>query len=164
MPTASFSDEEYGRILDEFVIACVDVAIIYGNQILLEERAQEPAKNALWLFGGRMQAGEDFSQTARRSLQRELQLDIPEQRFVEVGTYNLRWPRRREPVSTNGCHHLLIAHTVTLLDSEKVMVDTKITDTLNRAWYDLDELDRNMLNETLHEVISKLREQEVSYV
>ena len=49
-----FSDEEYGRVLDNFVIACVDVVVLHGNKVLLEKRTYDPLHDQWWIFGGRI--------------------------------------------------------------------------------------------------------------
>jgi len=121
----AFTDEEYGKVLDNIVVGCVDVAVVYNDQILLERRRSNPIKGEWWIFGGRINKGEDLQEAARRGVERELGLRFEdEDRFVELGAYNLRWPTRREPLTTNGCHHLLIAHMIVISDVEKDKIDS----------------------------------------
>jgi ADP-ribose pyrophosphatase YjhB (NUDIX family) len=41
-----FTDVEYGKILDNIAVACVDVAVIFDNKVLLVKRSKEPIMNA----------------------------------------------------------------------------------------------------------------------
>lgn len=140
-----FSDDEYGKVLDNIVVTCVDVAIIYDGKILLERRTKDPAKDLLWIFGGRMKVGESFQQAAQRGVRRELGLDIAEHRFRKLNTYSLVWSVRREFPSQNGCHHVLVAHSVELTDQEKALVDAVILSNPAIQWFTSSEV------ENLHE-------------
>ncbi|MGB4762494.1 MAG: NUDIX domain-containing protein [Candidatus Saccharimonas sp.] len=135
------SDEEYGKVLDNIVVACVDVAVIHGDNILLERRVKEPAKNFLWIFGGRMKVGESFQQTAQRGVARELGINLAENRFHKLDTYSLVWPLRRESPSQNGCHHVLVAHYVEIDESEKTVIDATITSSPNMQWFEVSEIE-----------------------
>lgn len=152
-----FSDVEYGKVLDNFVIGCIDVAILYGGAILLERRSNDPIMGEWWIFGGRMRVGEAFKETAARSVVREVDLEINPERFFEVGVYNLRWLRRREPKPSNGCHHLLVAHAVDINKSEYDSVNKNIMKSrLNAEWHSYDKI---LSEEYLHEIkdiVSKL--------
>ena len=152
-----FTDEEYGKVLDNIVVACVDVAVTHQGSILLEKREFMPIKDEWWIFGGRMLVGESFKETARRSVFRELGVDIEDtNRFSETGTFNLRWPTRREPISENGCHHLLIAHTVEVSNEEKEIIDAF---TKNKqdviGWFDMRNHDLDLLPE-IQSIIQKI--------
>lgn len=152
------STEEYGKVLDNIVVACVDVAIIYNNQILLEKRLREPAKNLLWIFGGRMIAGEDYSQTAKRVIQNEIKLRINEDRFFKIGDFNLKWPTRHEEPAENGCHHLLIAHGVNIKHEEFCSINFLIeNENINWAWYKPSEIKTKLNSDSkLIEIINSI--------
>jgi colanic acid biosynthesis protein WcaH len=121
------SDQEYGKVLDNVVVGCVDVAIISGEEILLERRNNDPIKDNWWIFGGRILVGETLQDCAQRQVKRELGLNVTDtSRFVEIGTFNLRWPSRREPTTSNGVHHLLIAHMIEIEDSERQSLSPKL--------------------------------------
>ena len=137
MDSFTFSDAEYGKVLDNFVIACVDVAVIYGDMILLERRANEPIRGEWWIFGGRMRRGETLVQAAARNVSREIGLDIQPKRFFEAGVYNLMWPTRREPDISNGCQHLLLAHAVRIEKDEFEKINEQIEKhTIAVKWHD----------------------------
>jgi colanic acid biosynthesis protein WcaH len=152
-----FTDEEYGKILDNFVVGCVDVAVIYENKILLERRVENPIQGEWWIFGGRMMKGESFKETATRSVSRELGVNLETGRFVEVGTYNLIWPTRREPVISNGCHHLLVAHSVDVTDEEYGKINQTIEKSgMAAKWLSYEEvLASNCLKEIL-DIVAKV--------
>jgi colanic acid biosynthesis protein WcaH len=148
MTTLPFSDEEYGKILDHIVVACVDTAITHKGKILLVKRTEDPAKDSWWIFGGRIQRGETLQQAARRGIYRELALDISdEERFSEFGVFNLIWPVRREPVATHGSHHLLVAHSIELTDDEYQKITTFISVKPEYCWKDIKTRDEDMLPE-----------------
>ncbi|HVC36399.1 MAG TPA: NUDIX domain-containing protein [Candidatus Dormibacteraeota bacterium] len=124
------SDQEYGRVLDHVVVGCVDVAVVNGEEILLEKRNNDPIKENWWIFGGRILVGETLQGSAQRQLKRELGLEVVDSsRFLEIGTFNLRWPSRKEPTTTNGVHHLLIAHMIEVDDSERKSLSPKLLET-----------------------------------
>ena len=45
------TDQEYGKVLDHVVVGCVDVAVINGEEILLEKRNNEPIRENWWILG-----------------------------------------------------------------------------------------------------------------
>ncbi len=136
--------EEYGKALDNLVIGCVDVAVIHDGQILLEKRSANPIRGEWWILGGRINKGEELTDTARRKIEQEIGLHVEDKtRFVELGTYNLRWPTRAEPLSNNGCHHLLIAHKIELNDAEKAVVDSFLDNAESTIeWHDIKKSER----------------------
>lgn len=139
MSRQTLTDDEYGRVLDNIVVGCVDVAVTHKGTILLEKRVSKPIQGEWWIFGGRMQFGETFKETARRGVYRELGIDIQDtDRFNEIGIFNLRWPDRREPISENGCHHLLVAHSIEISDIEKEAIDGLIDKrNVDARWIDM---------------------------
>ena len=144
-----FSDEEYGDVLNNFVIGCVDVAVCYKGKILLETRTDNPIKDEWWIFGGRIQRNEDLNAAASRGVYRELGVKLPRERYSVIGVYNLIWPVRREPDELNGCHHLLIAHHVELSHREYIDVNEFVaTSSMTAKWFDFKEIvDGRFLNE-----------------
>lgn len=141
MSEYAFSDEEYGNVLDNFVIGCVDVAICFKGKILLVMRTDNPIKDEWWIFGGRMYRNEDLKTSASRGVHRELGMKLPEERYIEIGTYNLKWPLRREKNVLNGCHHLLVAHYAELTDQEYNEVNEYLAKNLIMAkWFDYEEV------------------------
>lgn len=158
MSDLPFTDEEYGKVLDNLVVACVDVAITCHNSILLDLRQNQPIKGNWWIFGGRVNKGETLQEAAKRGVYRELSLVIEDiSRFKELGVYNLRWPLRREPVATNGCHHLLVAHQIELTDSEKDQVDNKLRGSQSIKWFAISDLENEEILPELSDIIRKLK-------
>lgn len=155
-PDYQFSDEEYGEVLNNFVIGCVDTLVIYRDKVLLEKRSKDPIKGAWWIFGGRMIVGEGFRQTARRGLQRELGIDPAEDRFIEIGTFNLTWPTRREPDASKGCHHLLVAHKIQIDEFENKIITNLIKQNkLDAHWFSSSELSSLVILPELKLIIEK---------
>jgi len=141
MSEYAFSDKEYGNVLDNFVIGCVDVAVCYKEKILLVMRTDNPIKDEWWIFGGRVHRNEDLKTTASRGVYRELGIKLPDERYTEIGTYNLKWPVRREPKDLNGCHHLLVAHHTELNDQEYDEVNEYVAkSSLTAKWFDYKEI------------------------
>lgn len=98
------SDKEYGRALSALVVACVDVALMCDNKLLLGLRVNEPWKDG-WSFpGGRMKPGESFGDTAVRHVQADVGLHMNPKRFRVVRTNSWAWSRRAQAPQRAGCH------------------------------------------------------------
>jgi ADP-ribose pyrophosphatase YjhB (NUDIX family) len=150
------TDEEYGQILDNYVIGCVDTLVVYKDKIILERRQKNPIEGEWWIFGGRMLIGESFEETAHRGLLRELGIDIPKERFENIGAFSLRWPTRREVDATNGCHHLLAAHMVVISDDEYEAINDFVSrNAINARWFSDKDLKLEKLLPELAAVIAK---------
>ena len=65
--SAWLSEEEYSKVLDTIVFACVDIILTYENKVLLAKRNVEPQKD-WWIIGGRMFPGESPQETAVRKV------------------------------------------------------------------------------------------------
>ena len=65
----------YLEFLRTMPVACVDVAVVDGGQVLLVRRAVAPAKGQWWLPGGRIFKGETMRDAARRKALEEVGLD-----------------------------------------------------------------------------------------
>jgi|GEM_PF-1990052 len=155
----SFSDKEYGRVLDNFVVACVDVAVIYKDQILLENRTKHPDKGGWWIFGGRVHVGESLQETAMRGLERELGMKVGYDRIIKMGTYNLLWPIRREPTNKNGCHHLLVAHGIILTGEEYKTINNYIlNNSIKARWFSLSDLEQELTEPNIKLLVSECKE------
>ncbi len=154
----NFTDEEYGKVLDNFVIACVDVAVIHENMILLEKRRKQPDKDGWWIFGGRVNVREDLLDTARRGLQRELGLEVNRERFFKMSDYNLIWPIRREPKKENGCNHLLLAHGIILDKIEYLNVNNYIKNhNIDARWFSINNPEKDLTEKNILLIIEECR-------
>ena len=112
-------DSIYGAALDALVICCADAAILYQGLWLIAKRAWEPFPD-WWVIGGRMRKGELIEQAVRRSIRRELHLDIPEDRLLNIiGYYNTIWDTRAQEPKTNGAHVFSVTTADYLTDEEK---------------------------------------------
>lgn len=118
-PGTFMSDSTYTEALDALVICCADAAILHQGLWLIARRVWEPLPD-WWIIGGRMRKGELIEQALRRNLRRELYLDIPEDRLLNIiGYYNMIWDTRAQEPATNGCHLFSITTAVQLTDEEK---------------------------------------------
>lgn len=150
------SVSEYERVLDTIAVGCVDVAILYKSKILLVRRAFDPIKGEWWIFGGRIFKGEALTRTAYRGIKRELGLDIQdESRFKEIGTFSLVWPTRSEPHHGNGCHHILIAHSIEITPEEFESVEAFVKDSPSYQWFDIQK-NATLFTPELNDVLSKI--------
>lgn len=121
-PGTFMSDSTYAEALDALVICCADAAILHQGMWLIAKRAWEPHPD-WWVIGGRMRKGELIEQAVRRNLHRELHLDIPEDRLLNIiGYYNTIWDKRAQEPTTNGSHVFSITTAVSLTDEEKVSI------------------------------------------
>ncbi len=148
-----FSEEEYSKILDNLVIVCVDTLIIdQADSILLGKRQKLPLKD-LWIFGGRMNADENYIQAAQRGLLRELNLESSADRLKLVGYYDLVWSTREEPPQKNGTHVLLVAMMYRINDNEKSTIQSPKDHDFIR-WYDRAKLDQIDLDPYLRTIVN----------
>ncbi|RAQ93940.1 NUDIX domain-containing protein [Thermogemmatispora tikiterensis] len=118
-PGSFLPEDIYAQALDALVICCVDAALLSRGHWLIARRVQEPHSD-WWVIGGRMRKGELIEEALRRTLRREIQLDLPEERLRHIiGYYNLIWDTRaQEPVS-NGCQLFSITVAVSLTEEER---------------------------------------------
>jgi len=145
-----FSDEEYSRILDDIVVACVDVLVCSPDgKVLLGKRNRLPLIN-WWLFGGRMQAHETLEQATARALKREL--GISEFSFEgTIGSYLLDWELRHENPQQNGCTHLLLATKVVVEEEEVRNTYPDAHDEIR--WFSANEIQTLVCDDNLKEVL-----------
>jgi len=86
----------YNNIIKNVPIACVDVAILHNDRILLVKRKDRPAKNQYWVPGGRVHKGEMMRDAAFRKC------------VEEVGLYCHIGPivHTAETLFQDGPHHI----------------------------------------------------------
>jgi ADP-ribose pyrophosphatase YjhB (NUDIX family) len=112
------SEEDYAKVLDNIVIACVDCILVNDKrEMLLGKRNIEPAPT-WWIVGGRMKPGESFKTAAARNVKRELNLSIDPVRFHYFDTYSFVWARRAQPPKDNGCHTVSITMKLNIDEAE----------------------------------------------
>jgi colanic acid biosynthesis protein WcaH len=80
----------YKQIHASVPIACVDVAIIKDNKILLGRRTNKPAQGQYWLPGGRVLKGETRVEAVHRKIKQETGLEINV--LAELGTDETLFP------------------------------------------------------------------------
>jgi len=144
-------DAEYGRVLDDIVVTCVDCVVAYGEQMLLGLRRQEPYKGGWWVPGGRMHPGERFEETAQRVLRRELGLKVIADRFDYISTTSYIWSRREQPPADHGCHMIGVnlVLRISLKESQQI---THGEDYQTSRWANLREV---FTNNHYHPVIRR---------
>lgn len=110
----------YAKVLDNIVVACVDVVVMCEDQILLGRRTQEPAKGMYWVMGGRMKPGETPHQTGCRILRRELALDVKLSRLFDLNTaISYAFARREQQPLNQGCHMLGLYFLLVITPKER---------------------------------------------
>jgi len=140
--------DEYERILDGIVPACVDVLITDNeNRILLGKRRFKPNPD-WWLIGGRMRVGENIFDTTNRNLAKELS-KFKYEYMGEIGHYVLQWPDRAEP-SNKPVTHLLIATKVKAITTE---IEDVTGSHSELRWFTADELESINITKELSDVI-----------
>lgn len=112
------SDPEFSRALDHLVIACVDVVLIYQEQILLAKRNQYPRRD-WWMIGGRMQVGESPLQAVIRKIDQETNLGrIASDRLQFMNTYSTFFTYRKQEPRHHGLHSLNLVYRLSLTAQE----------------------------------------------
>lgn len=111
------SQEQYGAALDNLVVACVDVAIVYRGDVLLLKRAYNPQKD-WWILGGRIFTGESPKEAAVRHVSKDLNINIVAHRFTYLFHFYANWKIRRHEPETNGTHTHSSVFMAELAESE----------------------------------------------
>ena len=110
-------DDVYGSVLDNIVLACVDIIFTHKGKILLGKRTRHPQAD-WWLVGGRMRTGETMGASAHRLTKTELDIGVDPSRFTYLTTFAAAWNKRAFPPENNGTHTLSVVLTTSLTDSE----------------------------------------------
>ncbi len=106
-------DDEYARAITNFVIVCTDIVLVNraSRTIYLAKRCSKPMAG-WWVIGGRTRAGEDFIESARRSLKRETTLDLSTHRFQFLMIARYWWKDRKQEPTDVGCDDLVFVFAV----------------------------------------------------
>ena len=132
------TEAEYGRGLDNIVVACVDVAVVCGARMLVGQRINEPYKRGWWICGGKMLPGERREYTAQRIVHREIGLIILDlKRFEDLQlTIPFVWSTRAQLPTEYGCHMVGMYYMLRLDTGEKERM-TRTEDFLQHEWVDV---------------------------
>jgi ADP-ribose pyrophosphatase YjhB (NUDIX family) len=131
--------EEYSRALDYLVIACVDVAFLHDNKILIGKRNVYP-KKGWWIIGGRMISGESPVKTAQRKAFQEAGLEIDLTRYVYINAYSTCFAQRSQEPQNNGLHSINLTYLLLLNDHEKEQIKLINTEYEDLRWIKLDQV------------------------
>lgn len=74
----------YQKIHDSVPIACIDVAIVNKNRVLLCKRTNKPAQGQFWFPGGRVYKGETLAEAVSRKTLQETGLNIKRSKKIGV--------------------------------------------------------------------------------
>jgi len=146
MPQSKFLPEDvYSQAISGFVIDCTDAVIcdFTKKTFWLAKRNVEPAKNILWIIGGRRFPGETRVESVRRCFRRETTLDIVESRFKYQLTNEYIWARRQQAPKNFGSHN--IAHTYSIELSNEEIARIKLSPEEYDVQYRIREFDREKL-------------------
>jgi len=102
----------YAQALDTLVITCVDIIIISEYKVLLIKRNIEPRKGHWWYIGGRMIAGENPVETAKRKLFTDLGISINDGILRYFNTYSTSFAVREQYPIYNGSHTVNITYVL----------------------------------------------------
>lgn len=130
----------YGQALDFLVFACVDLVFTYQHQLLLAKRNTYP-RSSWWIIGGRMVAGEDPRDTARRKAHQEAQLaNLDAARLRCIGVFSTCFARRQQPPQHHGSHSLNVTYQIELTLAEKDQVSLRPDEYDTWQWVDVDRV------------------------
>lgn len=143
-----FSNEEYGKILDSIVIACVDIILICEEEVLMLKRNVYPRKD-WWVIGGRMFPGEDPKDTAKRKLKEEVDLDVKKDRFEFLNVYSTAFSKRQQQPQENGSHTLNLLFVLKISEKEKDMIDLSKKEYEDCKWVNFKSLMNNIRSDDI---------------
>ncbi len=111
----------YDRILYSIPIACVDIAIIRDNEVLLVKRKDAPAKDQWWVPGGRVLKGEMMRDTAKRKAFEEVGMEVTVGPIIHTAETIFEDGPNGIPVhSINSCFILFPKDNIIKLDSHSL--------------------------------------------
>jgi ADP-ribose pyrophosphatase YjhB (NUDIX family) len=151
------SDEEFGKLLDNCVVACVDVVVVAGEEMFLGRRREEPAKDQWWTCGGKMDPGESGEEAAWRIVERELGLNSRNAGwlFRLPFTPSFVWRRRAQEPVDHGCHMMSLYYMLLLKSGGyKHLVTLSSDDFTDSRWVSIKEVaDGVLVDMELHGAI-----------
>jgi len=151
-------DRDYGKMLDNCVPACVDVAVMRDSLLLVGKRKTYPYRDGWWIVGGKMNPGERREETARRVVEREVGVRIEElKRFIDLGlTMDFVWEKRAQQPTHHGCHMLGMYYMVQLDLAERDQVQLS-GDFIETRWINVNDVARGMPQDIKwHEAIQRV--------
>lgn len=74
----------YRQVIENTVLSCVDILVIYQDKYLIVKRKEEPAKNDWWFPGSRVLHSEKMSDAAIRTCKSEVGLEVMPKRIIGV--------------------------------------------------------------------------------
>lgn len=157
-------EQVYSLALDHLVLTCVDLALVYHQQVLLARRNQYPRKS-WWLVGGRMIAGEDPLVTAQRKASEEAGLSLTRDRFHYVGVYSTCFALREQAPQHHGSHTVNLTYQVSLTADEKASLKLSAQEyETDYQWVDLDQVEGcleagDRMDQALLEIIDDIQQQ-----
>jgi colanic acid biosynthesis protein WcaH len=87
-------DTLYNQIMKCLPIVSVEAVIVKDDAFLFLRRNNEPAKGKWWFPGGRIHKGESLEQTLCREIKEETDLEIIENKLINV--YSRVFPERHD--------------------------------------------------------------------
>lgn len=146
MPKTHLTAEVYAAAIGSFVIVCVDAIVVNRNRrtVFLTKRRIKPMQG-LWIIGGRMQAGELWTDAIRRKFRQEAWLDIPAERFEFLRINQYQWKDRRQEPQDTGSDNLALTFAVELTDAEIAGVSEGLDPDEYEPDFGLREFDRPCL-------------------
>lgn len=78
-------DEDFILAHKSLTLFCHDIFVEYNGKILMVERKNEPAKDAIWPLGGRVVRGMNLEESARQKVWKEAHLAIDDIQLLGIG-------------------------------------------------------------------------------
>lgn len=152
-PSDRLPAEVYSQALDYLVIACVDVALLHQNQVLLAHR-NRPPRPSWWILGGRMAAGEAPLAAACRKMMEECGLSITPDRLQWVGVYSTCFAQRQQSPQHHGLHSINLTYCIELDATEKARIQLVSTEYDQGQWVGLAQVnDLLKLNDPMDQAL-----------
>ena len=107
-------EEQYNLILQLLPIACVDVAIVYNNKLLMIRRGEFETYGGLWWIpGGRIYHGESWHSAVKRKALEETGLNVRIDHKIQ--SY--------EEIKTVGKHFITTLFVTSVIGNADVKLD-----------------------------------------
>ena len=148
------SASDYGVLLDNVVVACVDLVVMAGGDIFIGQRRNEPAIHQWWTPGRKMSPGESREMAAQEIMKRELGLwisDVFRFNYLDFAPDFVWSTRAQEPV-VHGCHMQTSYYLIVLEESERGKISVA-SDFLDSQWVSVEKVIDGTLDIDLHDAV-----------
>ncbi len=116
-PGSKLPDSDFLQLIRMAPLVAVDVVVKdVAGQVLVVQRADEPARGYYFVPGGRIFKNEKIAAAFRRIMLAELGLSVGFDKAILLGLYQHIYDTNRFEEAGTGTHYVVLAHQIVLPD------------------------------------------------